>query len=143
MRHHRIGAALGVILAGGVAASIALAEPSACSIDLDQIAADNETLPTLRGKFTALTDDQRQRILEVVKGRYPPVHPNADLPIRDNDVIPSSTVLNELPDELRLEIPYIRNFKYVLDDNRILLIDPANRAIATVIDELTGDGIKK
>ena len=52
-------------------------------------------------------------------------------------------VLSELPDELTAEIPYIRDFKFVLTENKVLLIDPKDRAVATVIEELSMDGIKK
>ena len=52
-------------------------------------------------------------------------------------------VLSELPDELKAEIPYIRNFKVVLTENKVLLIAPVGRVVATVIDERSKDEIKK
>ena len=41
-----------------------------------------------------------------------------------NSVLPTWVVLSELPDELMVETPYIRNFKVVLTENKVLLIDP-------------------
>lgn len=58
-------------------------------------------------------------------------------------VLPTWVVLSELPDELMAETPYSRDFKVVLTESKVLLIDPVGRAVATAIDESSTDEIKK
>ena len=92
---------------------------------------------------TALSDEQKQKIHQAVASRGENRIPaSPDLYAEVSAVLPSWVVLNELSDELRAEIPYIRNFKVVLTENKVLLIGPT-RTVATVIDERSKDEIKK
>lgn len=70
---------------------------------------------------------------------------SAQLPAKQppSNSLPPWVVLSELPDELTAEISYIRNLKVVLNESKVLLLDPAGRAVATVIDENSTDEIKK
>lgn len=93
---------------------------------------------------TALSDEQKQKIHQAVASRGENRIPaSPDLYAEVSAVLPSWVALNELSDELRAEIPYIRNFKVVLTENKVLLIDPVGRVVATVIDERSKDEIKK
>ena len=66
-----------------------------------------------------------------------------------NPVPPTWVVLSELPDDLTVEIPFIRNFKVVVNENKVLLLDPTGRAVAPVapvvpvVDECSTGEIKK
>ena len=57
-------------------------------------------------------------------------------------VLHTWVVLSELPDELMVEIPSIRNFKVVLIESKVLPIDPVGRAAATMLDESSTGEIK-
>ena len=93
---------------------------------------------------TALSAEQKLKIHQAIASRGENRIPaSADLHAEASAVLPTWVVLNELPDELRAEIPYIRDFKVVLTENKVLLIDPVGRAVATVIDERSKDEIKK
>jgi hypothetical protein len=85
---------------------------------------------------TALSSEQKQKIYQAITARGENRVPaRADLYPQTSTVLPTWVVLGELPDALRAEIPYIRAFKVVLTGNKVLLVDPVDRAVATVIDE--------
>ena len=105
--------------------------------------AENDKLWWL-DRGTALSGEQKQKIHQAIAGRNDiriPASP--DLHAEASAVLPTWVVLNQLPDELTAEIPYIRNFKVVLTGNKVLLVDPVGRAVATVINESSTDEIKK
>jgi hypothetical protein len=43
--------------------------------------------------------------------------------------------LYEIPKDLAGQIPYIENFKYVVDQNRVVLVDTVNGVVAAVIEK--------
>ena len=93
---------------------------------------------------TALSGEQKQKIHQAIAARSDiRVPASPDLHAEASAVLPVWVVLSELPDDLKAEIPYIRNFKVVLTENKVLLVDPVGRAVATVIDEGSTNEIKK
>jgi len=84
---------------------------------------------------TAVSDEQKRKIHQSIASRSENRIPaSKDIHAEASAVLPAWVVLNELPDELRAEIPYIRDFKFVLTENKVLLIDPVGRAVAMVIE---------
>jgi hypothetical protein len=48
-------------------------------------------------------------------------------------VVPMDARLYEVPAALASEIPYIKDFKFVVDQNKVVLVDPDNNTVAAVL----------
>jgi preprotein translocase subunit SecA len=49
--------------------------------------------------------------------------------------IPLGAKLYDLPQDLAAKIPYVEDFKYVVDQNKVVLVDPVNGTVAAVIEK--------
>lgn len=78
-----------------------------------------------------LNDAQRRQIFQRVKGAGGPV---ANTTAKPADELPASVEMHELPADIERDIPALRGLKYVLADNKVLIVAPANRI---VIGEIT------
>jgi hypothetical protein len=81
-----------------------------------------------------LTDAQRQRIVARVQAEKPHVH---KLHSKLSQELPMDVVLNDLPPELKAEVPAVSGLMYVRTPDRVLLIAPANRIV--VGEVMVGD----
>jgi Protein of unknown function (DUF1236) len=81
-----------------------------------------------------LTPVQRQTIYRtIVRERVAPAQPTVEY--RVGARIPESTQLYALPQEVAVEVPAIRAYKYMVVNNRVVLIDPAtSEVVAEVVD---------
>jgi hypothetical protein len=81
-----------------------------------------------------LTPVQRQTIYRtIVRERVVPAQPTVEY--RVGARIPESVQLYTLPQEVAVEVPTIRAYKYMVVNNRVVLIDPAtSEVVAEVID---------
>ena len=114
MRNVRMGAMLTTVLANFLTVSVAFSQ----SLTI---------LP--------LTDEQKLAIYQAVTVRKQSPDPlNSGLYAGMSAIVPLSIPLEELPNELRAEIPHIRHFQFVVTDDKVLLVDPVDRTVATVID---------
>jgi predicted DNA-binding transcriptional regulator AlpA len=79
-----------------------------------------------------LTPVQRQTIYRtIVRERVPPARPSGEY--RVGARLPESVQLYTLPHEV--EVPAIRAYKYMVVNNRVVLIDPAtSEVVAEVVD---------
>jgi hypothetical protein len=79
-----------------------------------------------------LTPVQRQTIYRtIVRERVPPARPSVEY--RVGARLPESVRLYTLPHEV--EVPAIRAYKYMVVNNRVVLIDPAtSEVVAEVVD---------
>jgi hypothetical protein len=79
-----------------------------------------------------LTPVQRQTIYRtIVRDRVPPARPSVEY--RVGARLPESVQLYTLPHEV--EVPAIRAYKYMVVNNRVVLIDPAtSEVVAEVVD---------
>lgn len=79
-----------------------------------------------------LTPVQRQTIYRtIVRERVPPARPSVEY--RVGARLPESVQLYTLPHEV--EVPAIRAYKYMVVNNRVVLIDPAtSEVVAEVVD---------
>ncbi|MGC1317138.1 MAG: DUF1236 domain-containing protein [Pseudolabrys sp.] len=84
-----------------------------------------------------LTPVQRQTIYRtIVRERVPPARPSVEY--RVGARLPESVqlyTLHTLPHEVAVEVPAIRAYKYMVVNNRVVLIDPAtSEVVAEVVD---------
>jgi hypothetical protein len=83
-----------------------------------------DKVPTMKMPLP-LDDAQRRRIYDVVSGANKPV---ASVDAHPANFLPPSVELFELPPEVA-DIPGVRDLKYVRLDDRILLVQPANKVV--------------
>ena len=81
-----------------------------------------------------LTPVQRQKIYRtIVSERVAPAQPTVEY--RVGARIPESVQLYAVPQEVAVEVPTIRTYKYMVVNNRVVLIDPAtSEVVAEVVD---------
>jgi len=93
-----------------------------------------ESRTVVRTEPLQLTPVQRQTIYRtIVRERVVPAQPTVEY--RVGARIPESVQLYTLPQEVAVEVPTIRAYKYRVVNNRVVLIDPAtSEVVAEVID---------
>src|SRR5215510_7045687 len=75
-----------------------------------------------------LTPVQRQTIYRtIVRERVDPAPPTVEY--RVGARVPESVQLHSVPQEVALEVPAIRAYKYMVVNNRVVLIDPATSEV--------------
>jgi hypothetical protein len=81
-----------------------------------------------------LTPVQRQTIYRtIVRERVVPAPPTVEY--RVGTRVPQNVQLYSVPQEVALEVPAIQTYKYMVVNNRVVLIDPAtSEVVAEVID---------
>jgi hypothetical protein len=81
-----------------------------------------------------LTPVQRQTIYRtIVRERVAPAAPTVEY--RVGARVPPSAQLYSVPQEVAVEVPAIRAYKYMVVNNRVVLIDPAtSEVVAEVVD---------
>jgi hypothetical protein len=81
-----------------------------------------------------LTPVQRQTIYRtIVRERVAPAPPTVEY--RVGTRVPPSVQLYSVPQEVALEVPAIQTYKYMVVNNRVVLIDPVtSEVVAEVID---------
>jgi hypothetical protein len=92
-------------------------------------------------RTTALSDEQKRTIYRTLAGERKAGDQTADgsaaakIYPEPSVELPVGTKVHELPEELKAQIPYIKNFKYLTADNKILLVDPDDWTVAAVVSE--------
>jgi len=80
-----------------------------------------------------LTPVQRQTVYRtIVRERVRPVQPTVEY--RVGMRVPETTQLYAVPDTIAVELPAVRSYKYMVVNDRVVLVDPAT---AEVVAELT------
>ena len=81
-----------------------------------------------------LTPVQRQTIYRtIVRERVAPAPPTVEY--RVGVRVPESVRLYSVPQEVAVEVPAIRAYKYMVVNNRVVLIDPAtSQVVAEVVE---------
>ena len=81
-----------------------------------------------------LTPVQRQTIYRtIVRERVAPAPPTVEY--RVGVRVPESVQLYSVPQEVAVEVPAIRAYKYMVVNNRVVLIDPAtSQVVAEVVE---------
>jgi len=81
-----------------------------------------------------LTPVQRQTIYRtIVRERVAPAEPTIEY--RVGARVPDSVRLYSVPQEAAVEVPAIRSYKYMVVNNRVVLVDPAtSQVVEEVVD---------
>ncbi len=81
-----------------------------------------------------LTPVQRQTIYRtIVRERVAPAEPTIEY--RVGARVPDSVRLYSVPQEVAVEVPAIRSYKYIVVNNRLVLVDPATtQVVEEVVD---------
>jgi hypothetical protein len=57
----------------------------------------------------------------------------ADVDVDEGQVVPSTVLMEPLPSTIVEEIPAVRPYRYFVDEDRIILVDPATREVVGII----------
>jgi hypothetical protein len=86
----------------------------------------------------ALTLEQRQAIYQAVVKQPGPVARAADDTAPEVGAkLPASAPLSDLPDDVAREFPAARGYKYLMAQDRVVLVDPGSGSVVGVIDRDT------
>ena len=81
-----------------------------------------------------LTPVQRQTIYRtIVRERVSPARPTVEY--RVGTRVPESVQLYSVPQEVAVEVPTIRSYKYMVVNDRVVLIDPATSEVVAELAE--------
>jgi len=124
MTHFRHAAIMATLLAGVSAAS-------AQTTVITREPVESRTVVTTEP--LRLTPVQRQTVYRtIVRERVAPARPTVEY--RVGTRLPGSVQLYAVPQEVAVEVPAMRSYKYMVVNNRVVLVDPAT---SDVVDELT------
>jgi Protein of unknown function (DUF1236) len=119
MTHYRHAAMLAALLAG---ASTAIAQTTAITRE----PVESRTVVTTEP--LQLSPVQRQTIYRtIVRERVTPAHPTVEY--RVGTRVPESVQLYSVPQQVAVEVPAIRQYKYMVVNDRVVLIDPATSEV--------------
>jgi hypothetical protein len=83
----------------------------------------------------ALTDEQKRTIYRTLARDGAQAGAGVRIFAEPSAVVPPDARLHEIPRDLAGQIPYIGDFKYVVEQNKVVLVDPVNSDVAAVIQE--------
>jgi hypothetical protein len=117
------------------AASLVLAGVSVAQAQTTVITREPvETRTVVTTEPLRLTPAQRHRIYRtVVQERAAP--PQAVVEYRVGTRIPSDVVLHPLPRQVAVDVPVIEPYKYMVVNDRVLLVDPATSEVVAELDD--------
>jgi hypothetical protein len=125
MTHFRHAAIAAALLAGAGAAS-------AQTTVITREPVESQTVVTT-GPLQ-LTPVQRQRVYRtIVREGVSPARPTVEY--RVGTRVPENVQLYSVPQEVAVEVPAIRSYKYVVVNDRVVLIDPATSEVVAELAE--------
>ena len=125
MTHFRHAAIAAALLAGAGAAS-------AQTTVITREPVDSRTVVTTEA--LQLTPVQRQKVYRtIVRERVSPARPTVEY--RVGTRVPENVQLYSVPQEVAVEVPAIRSYKYVVVNDRVVLIDPATSEVVAELAE--------
>jgi hypothetical protein len=80
-----------------------------------------------------LTPEQRTVIYQTVTRGGPRVAPQVEAQVITGVRIPRSVELSALPEEVVVEVPAVKRYKYVYVQNQVVLVDPDTSEVVEVI----------
>lgn len=93
-----------------------------------------ETRTVVTTQPLQLTPVQRQTIYRTIV-RRPVEAPPPTVEYRVGTRVPQGARLYEVPQEVAVEVPAIRSYKYMLVNDRVVLVDPATSEVVGEVDE--------
>ena len=125
MTHFRHAAIAAALLAGAGAAS-------AQTTVITREPVESRTIVTTEP--LQLTPLQRQKVYRtIVRERVTPARPTVEY--RVGTRVPESVELYSMPQEVAVEVPAIRSYKYMVVNGRVVLIDPATSEVVAELAE--------
>jgi hypothetical protein len=119
MTHFRHAAIAAALLAGAGSAS-------AQTTVITREPVETRTIVTTQP--LALTPVQRQTVYRtIVRERVRPAQPTVEY--RVGTRVPETAQLYAVPQEVAVEVPAIRTYKYMLVNDRVVLVDPATSEV--------------
>jgi hypothetical protein len=82
-----------------------------------------------------LTDEQKQAIYAQLARDGAKAGAGMQIFAKPSAEIPLGAKLYDMPQNLAAKIPYVEDFKYVVDQNKVVLVDPVNGTVAAVIEK--------
>ena len=111
-----------LLLAGGLAAS------AQTTIITTQPQTTGTVVATPAPQQFELTPVQRQTVYRtIIRERSAPAQ--ATVEYRVGTRVPEATHLYAVPQEVAVEVPAVRSYKYMVVNNRVLLVDPATSQV--------------
>jgi hypothetical protein len=83
----------------------------------------------------ALSDEQKRKIYGQLARDGAQKGPGTTIFAEPSVELPLGTRFYEIPAELSAEVPYIKSFKYLVDQNKVVLVDSVNGVVAAVIEQ--------
>jgi hypothetical protein len=83
----------------------------------------------------ALSAEQKQQIYKTLARDGAQAGAGIGIFAEPSAVVPTEAKLYEVPKELAAAIPYIEHFKYVVSQNKVVLVDPVNGVVAAVVGQ--------
>jgi hypothetical protein len=82
----------------------------------------------------ALTPVQRQTIYRTIV-RHPVQAAQPTVEYRVGTRVPQGARLYEVPQEVAVEVPAVRSYKYMMVNDRVVLVDPVTSEVVGEVDE--------
>jgi hypothetical protein len=82
-----------------------------------------------------LTPVQRQSVYRTIVRERVAAPPQGTVEYRVGTRIPANTQLYAVPQEVAVEVPAVRAYKYMVVNGQVLLVDPATGQVAAKLDE--------
>ena len=83
----------------------------------------------------ALSPEQKQQIYKTLARDGAQAGAGTGIFAEPSAVVPTEAKLYVVPKELAAAIPYIEHFKYVVSQNKVVLVDPVNGVVAAVVGQ--------
>jgi hypothetical protein len=83
----------------------------------------------------ALSPEQKQQIYKTLARDGAQAGAGTGIFAEPSAVVPADAKLYVVPKELAAAIPYIEHFKYVVSQNKVVLVDPVNGVVAAVVGQ--------
>ena len=93
---------------------------------------EHDKQPTLSHTFN-FTPEQKDAIRNALAGTKSAAT-KPDFEVKETTVLPDSTELKPIPDSVAQQMPWVKPYRYVKLDNRILLVDPLYSAVVSIIE---------
>jgi hypothetical protein len=99
----------------------------------------SETVVTRPGAPIVLSPTQRQTVYRTIVRQPAPAvtvgAPPAAVEYRVGARVPAGVTLYDVPQEVAVQVPAIRSYRYMVVNNRAWLVDPATSEVVYELDE--------
>jgi hypothetical protein len=89
--------------------------------------------PGMASEQVQLTVQQRRQVYQMVMKEKPAAPAPSGFPLRIGAKIPATVQLSELPSSVATQMPNLRQYKYVVAQNQIALVDPSTNEIVEIL----------